>query len=56
MARAIMPDGLRGPGICARFPTMSSTFFQPSFALDGARTLASAALLGLLLLLRLARR
>jgi hypothetical protein len=35
---------------------MSSLFPQPSFALDGARTLASATLLGLLLLLRLARR
>ena len=56
MARAIMPDGLRGPGICARFARMSSNISHASFALDGARTLASAALLGLLLLLRLARR
>jgi hypothetical protein len=56
MAGAIMPDGLRGSSICARFEAMSGTFSQPSFALEGARTLASATLLGLLLLLRLARR
>jgi hypothetical protein len=35
---------------------MSGIFSQSSFALDGARTLTSATLLGLLLLLRLARR
>jgi hypothetical protein len=35
---------------------MSGITSQASFALDGARTLASASLLGLLLLLRLARR
>ena len=51
-----MPDRLRGSSIYARFATMSSIFSPPNFALDGARTLASATLLGLLLLLRLARR
>jgi hypothetical protein len=35
---------------------MSSNISHASFALDGARPLASAILLGLLLLLRFARR
>lgn len=56
MAGAIMPDGLRESSVYARFGTMSGIFSQSSFAFDGARTLASATLLGLLHLLRLARR
>ena len=54
MARAIMPDALRDLAICARFARMSGAPFLASPTLADA--IAPASLLGLLLLLRLARR